>query len=244
MFNTKNDLGKTSPQRDELFHLTSIVIIILLSIFAWGLESMRSPNYERVLPELLSLLDQWPVNNGDSNSNEFNVKKVQPKGLVPKHYIKKRETGLSDYRERKPSLPAPNSLDINTIDSISLESLPVFGPVLSGRTIKFRDALGGFHSIDQLREVYGLDSIAFNKVSNWFKLSAEDVALICVDTASWDIMRRHPYIGVKGARIIERYRRHHDLIEISDVRSIPQMNDSIWAVWSPYIKISSKRDKN
>ena len=35
---------------------------------------------------------------------------------------------------------------LNSVDSIGLDSLPVFGPVLIYRTIKFRDALGGFYN--------------------------------------------------------------------------------------------------
>ncbi|HHZ81660.1 MAG TPA: helix-hairpin-helix domain-containing protein [Flavobacteriales bacterium] len=243
MFNTKNDNGSSSNKRDELFHLTSIVIVISLSLLAWGLESMRAPSYEDVIPNFLTLLEDWPLELANSEVVTFTEKQKSTSHYIRESHYKKNITHtLSNSHKPVFHKPAPKSLDLNLIDSVTLESLPVFGPVLSGRTIKFRNALGGFCEIEQLKEVYGIDSSSYQQVSSWFRISSSDISKICVDTASWDKMRRHPYIGVNGARIIERYRRHHDLATLADVRNIPQITDSIWAVWLPYIKISPKND--
>ena len=42
---------------------------------------------------------------------------------------------------------------LNYVDSDGLESLRVIDPILSSRTIKIRDALGGFYSVDKLKGV-------------------------------------------------------------------------------------------
>ncbi len=47
-------------------------------------------------------------------------------------------------------------LNLNICDSASLEALPGIGPVLSSRIIKYRNLIGGYVSVDQLKEVYGL----------------------------------------------------------------------------------------
>ena len=60
----------------------------------------------------------------------------------------------------QPFIPALK-ICLNSIDSVGLEELPGFGPVLSGRTVKFRQALKGFVVIDQLKEVYGIDSLLY-----------------------------------------------------------------------------------
>jgi hypothetical protein len=39
--------------------------------------------------------------------------------------------------------------------------------------------------------------------------------------------------------MIERYRRHHEINNIDDLREMPLMNDSTWKVWAPYIKVVS-----
>ena len=48
--------------------------------------------------------------------------------------------------------------DLNEVDSVWLTSIHGIGPVLSKRLVKYRKLLGGFNSIDQLKEVYGLSS--------------------------------------------------------------------------------------
>ena len=133
----------------------------------------------------------------------------------------------------------PGSLQLNSMDSVDFEKLPVFGPVLSSRTVKFRTALGGFIFVSQLKEVYGIDDEAFNKIKNWFDPSLSPVSKLCADSASWATLKRHPYIGFEGARMIERYRKHHELGVLEDLSLMPQMDDSLWAVWSPYLKICS-----
>ncbi|MDE0721709.1 MAG: hypothetical protein OSB28_00225, partial [Flavobacteriales bacterium] len=110
---------------------------------------------------------------------------------------------------------------------------------LSSRTVKFRTALGGFIYVSQLKEVYGIDDEAYDKIKNWFDPSLSPVSKLCADSASWTTLKRHPYIGFEGARMIERYRKHHELGVIEDLSLMPQMDDSLWGVWSPYLKICS-----
>ncbi len=67
---------------------------------------------------------------------------------------------LPPIRESKfPARPTPTAFDINTADTTQLAELRGIGSKLSARIVKYRDALGGFHSTEQYVEVYGLDSI-------------------------------------------------------------------------------------
>jgi DNA uptake protein ComE-like DNA-binding protein len=45
------------------------------------------------------------------------------------------------------------ALDLNAADSAALEAMAYIGPVLAARICRFRNALGGFHAVEQLREV-------------------------------------------------------------------------------------------
>ncbi|MET8986030.1 ComEA family DNA-binding protein [Nonomuraea wenchangensis] len=52
--------------------------------------------------------------------------------------------------------PADAVLDLNTATTDQLEQLPGVGEVLAARIAEFRDAHGGFTSVEQLREVSGI----------------------------------------------------------------------------------------
>ena len=68
------------------------------------------------------------------------------------------------YRKRPNAFQRPRQhqqrqqrvLDLNAADSAALEAMPYIGPVLAARICRFRNALGGFHAVEQLREVWGL----------------------------------------------------------------------------------------
>ena len=137
----------------------------------------------------------------------------------------------------KPQAPSNNSINLNEVDSATLESLPVFGPILSGRAIKFRNALGGFISVQQLLDVFGFNEEHYSKVHKWFYIQEDDIVKICVNSASWSDLKRHPYIGYDGARIIDRYRTHNQIYELSQLKALPNMSDSTWSRWVPYLKI-------
>jgi len=241
LFSIRNKKEPTS-RRDDSFHLASIIIVILLSLLAWGVETMRTPSSDAAITDFLEVLNTWPINE------KSHLSKVRPltEPIEKVSYSKpsstfKRSNNSNKYYTQVIN-PEPLSLDINTLDSASFERLPVFGPVLSGRTVKYRKLLGGFINVSQLQEVYGIDEDSFNKVAGWFIVDPKNVVKICVDTASWSQMRSHPYFGVDGARMIERYRRHHEINSIDDLKAMPLMNDSIWDVWSPYMKVITKTD--
>jgi competence protein ComEA len=97
-------------------------------------------------------------------------------------------------------------LDINKCDSASLEALPGIGPVLSARIIKYRNLLGGFFSVDQLKEVYGLPEETYNLISGRFFTDTSSVRRIDINTADYRQLMRFPYFERYEVTAILKYR--------------------------------------
>lgn len=96
--------------------------------------------------------------------------------------------------------------DLNVCTAAELEQLPGIGPVLSERIIRYRALLGGFVALEQLGEVYGIDSTVARLVSGRLTLTFEAVRPLLLDSASFGSLARHPYVGYETARLIEAYR--------------------------------------
>ena len=111
------------------------------------------------------------------------------------------------YPER-PAKPVLQPFDINTADTAQLIALRGIGSTLAGRIVKFRDALGGFISTDQFRDIYGLDSLALGELETFGKIRS-GVRRIPVNTASAEELDRHPFLSRRQAQIIVNYREQH-----------------------------------
>ena len=66
--------------------------------------------------------------------------------------------------------------------------------------MRFRDVLGGFHNIDDLYEVYGLDSSVVDGAKAYFTVDASLVRPVCLDTVSFRSLLKHPRFDVETAR--------------------------------------------
>jgi len=146
------------------------------------------------------------------------------------------------HNKRPPQQRQQQVLDLNAADSAALEALPFIGPVLAARICRFRNALGGFHAVDQLGEVWGLKPEAVEQLKPMFHAGSGVYRPLCADTSSWFELKSHPYIDAGSARAIERYRRHHTLDSIEALATAIPITDSMIRWWSPYLRLCESRD--
>lgn len=116
-----------------------------------------------------------------------------------------REAGKKDNSKftLKPTKPLIN---LNSCDSSQLESLPGIGPVLSARILKYRNLLGGFVSVEQLKEVYGLNEETYNMVSSRLYADTTMIRKIKINHARYGELIRFPYFSRDEIAAITKYR--------------------------------------
>lgn len=122
-------------------------------------------------------------------------------------------------------IPKTNVMvELNSADSLDLQQLTGIGPSFSKRIIKYRDLLGGFHSKEQLREVYGMDSTRYNGIREYITVDPGQVKKININTVSIKEFTKHPYIEFYVAKSIINYRStigaYTDLNQIRDAKLI------------------------
>jgi competence ComEA-like helix-hairpin-helix protein len=126
-------------------------------------------------------------------------------------------------------------IDVNTADSLLLESLPGIGPALAGRIIKYRNKLGGFYTREQLKEVWGLPDSVLNKIKEKVIIS-DNVLKINVNTADFFNLKSHPYIGYKLANTIINYRNQHgNFKSLEDIQKIILIDENMFNRLSHYL---------
>lgn len=121
------------------------------------------------------------------------------------------------------------SIDVNSADTSAFISLPGIGSKLASRIVNFRDKLGGFYSIDQIRETYGLADSTFQKIKPLLVVGNISIKKINVNTATKDEMKSHPYIRWNLANAIVEYRNQHgSFSSLEDLKSISAITDEVF----------------
>ena len=131
---------------------------------------------------------------------------------LPGYVVRVRPRNPPDSHNRRREDPVTGQMapmvliELNKADAQDLLVLPGVGPVLSQRIVRFREALGGFHDIDDLYEVYGLDSSVVDEANSWVTVDATLLRPFCLDTVSFRSMLRHPRFDVETTKKLMRAR--------------------------------------
>ncbi|MGV3528409.1 MAG: ComEA family DNA-binding protein [Flavisolibacter sp.] len=131
-----------------------------------------------------------------------------------------------------------SDVDINTSDSAAWRQLPGIGPAYSARIVKFREKLGGFHSIEQVSETYGLPDSTFQKIKSHLKFTPGSVRQININSATKDQLRAHPYISWNVANAIVEYRNQHGQYQsVEELKKIVVLDDATLKKILPYLSL-------
>jgi competence ComEA-like helix-hairpin-helix protein len=113
-------------------------------------------------------------------------------------------------------------VEINTADSLLLEKLSGIGPILAMRIIKYRQLLGGYYSIEQVKEVYGLHETTYQRIKHQLMVDTTKILRFSIQEAPFRQLIRHPYIGKELAQKIVQYRKKQKIYSLHQL-----VNDSI-----------------
>ena len=125
---------------------------------------------------------------------------------------------------------------INTADTTAFIALPGIGSKLAMRIISFREKLGGFYTVAQLAEVYGLSDSVFQQIKPRLQCNAGAIKKININTAGIDELKAHPYIKYQVGNAVIQYRlQHGNFHSENDLKQVHLVTDDLVQKLSPYI---------
>jgi competence ComEA-like helix-hairpin-helix protein len=153
------------------------------------------------------------------------------------------ENAIAQSNEKFPLENFPKSrsfikaVDINSADTAAFIALPGIGSKLSVRIISFREKLGGFISIEQVAETYGLQDSVFQKIKPFLKLETVPVKKINVNTATLDELKAHPYFRTIAHPVMAYREEHGPFAAIEDLKKVMAVTDEIYNRITPYLTV-------
>ena len=114
------------------------------------------------------------------------------------------------------------STDINLAVKEDLKTINGIGEKLSERIIKYRSKLQGFSKLNQLYEVWGLDTEVVGKLLLVFKvINLPNIKKINVNTVSFRELLKNPYLDYELCKKIFEYKDEvAELQDISELKNI------------------------
>jgi competence protein ComEA len=170
----------------------------------------------------------------------YGIKKTDVARLLP--YVKiESPAAHADQKGQAvkpgyPPKPVIAMVDINVADTTAWIALPGIGSKLAQRICHFRERLGGFYSIEQVAETYGLPDSTFQLIQPYLQFSAGAVKKLNINTVDVNELKQHPYIRWQVANAIVQYRQQHGLFQsTADLQKIMLITPEIFQKIAPYV---------
>jgi|694.fasta_scaffold109376_2 DNA uptake protein ComE-like DNA-binding protein len=128
------------------------------------------------------------------------------------------------------------SININTADTILLDRLPQIGFGRARMIVKYRDMLGGFINIEQLKEVFSINDTIYREIKNYvFVDPTFKPTTVPINFRLEKDLYKHPYIR-PYAKMIANYKKEHGPFENKeDLKKIYGIDEKGLTKMLPYI---------
>ena len=128
-------------------------------------------------------------------------------------------------------------IDLNKADTLELIKLKGIGPAYSRRIFKYRNLLGGFATVDQLKEVYGLQEETIESIKQEIFLNSAEIKKININKGSFSDLTAHPYINKNLADYIIKYRSKKPFTALEELKESFLVEDDLYRKLAPYLEI-------
>lgn len=152
----------------------------------------------------------------DDFANLYGLSKTDFEKLKPFIHIRKSksEIALEKHHERNDSIRRTypkkyekgTTLSLNEADTVALKGIPGIGSYYASKICRYRERLGGFIKIEQLKEIEGLPE----NIEEWFTIAEHpQIKQIKINKTDFKGLVRHPYLNYEQVKVICNYIRKY-----------------------------------
>lgn len=102
-----------------------------------------------------------------------------------------------------PKLSEGQQIDLNSADTLALQQVPGIGSSFARRIVKYRDELGGYYTVLQLQEVYGMEPARFRQIKPYLYIGLRPYVSDFAALRS-DSIPTHPYLNYRQRSALAR----------------------------------------
>ncbi|MBB4036451.1 DNA uptake protein ComE-like DNA-binding protein [Dysgonomonas hofstadii] len=184
---------------------TAIILLLILIVISGTAYILTRPKVDTekqaVNPEFRKKFEDFQTNLATDSTHD-------DKSLANTEYPQYQRTNRYPYQQK---LKQGETLELNSADTSALKMIPKIGSGFASRIVKYRESLGGYLHLEQLKEVWGMDDYLYNDIVPYITLSPKANKLK-INSISFQELLKHPYINYKQAQVIIDIRERKDNI--------------------------------
>ncbi len=237
MYLLRFTLAYTHSEIQGLFVLLGMMVMyVLLYIgYEWRENEVAKIDFQPVVWEANYKAISPKSGGRESGGFKFTGKESGGyKSGVRRKWVDYKSGGKESGVRRK-----QQAIDINTADSAAWVALNGIGPGFAKRIMTYREKLGGFYQVDQLKEVYGLDSLWVKENKALLKVGAGVYRFLAINQVEWKDFK-HPYLPYGQSKVVLAYRKQHGVLKDFEALEKIQLLDLVaWKRLKPYLSFAA-----
>ena len=170
-------------------------------------------------------------------SKVFGISTTKFKELEPFIAIEEKTVAKADtVAYVKPEIKADVYVELNSADTTELMKVKGIGRGYAKGIVRYRKSLGGFNSVEQLKEIYGMTPENYEKIQKFCTVNKELIQKMNVNIASAERLNAHPYLDFYQSKAIYELRRNKGKLKsVTDFKNITEFNTEKLAKIQPYL---------
>ena len=181
VYRVKEDLALVSGMTDSLYAMLKPYIVIDPSVAA------KPKEYER------------------KERGEYSAEKSQPEqSKLPKTVSLSKP---KPAKEESSFVHAEPLVELNSADTTALISVNGIGSKSAAEIVKYRELLGGYHSVEQISELKCVTEQNYEKILQQIYCDSCEIRKIDINFAAPKVIARHPYVSAAALRKIIKQRQ-------------------------------------
>lgn len=232
---------------DKIAVILLLILIVLVMILNMLLSHRNSR--EIVLVQNDSIVKAFQEFQDSLHLKEYDVSKQSYSSYSSQKTYPERErtydnSATNEQGNKTPHVPfvrqekltAGETIPLNSTDTAEWKKIPGIGSAFAERIVKYRSGLGGFVSIDQLREVYGVDNDLFSRISPYISVDG-NYRKIALNKLEFKELLSHPYLNYKQVQAISNLRRRKgNIASINELAMLDEFTSDDIERLRPYLE--------
>lgn len=153
-------------------------------------------------------------------------------------FYPQRETLSKIEREINQDRASAILVDLNKSSIEDFTKINGIGPFYAKQIIRYREQLGGYHSKEQLLEVWKMNFETYEKLKDYIFIQKTEIKKISLNSTNINELNNHPYLNWNQANSIIKMREQRGgFNSVSDIKESALIDEETFEKLVPYLNL-------